>query len=336
MSGRLLIVSTAFHGIWRSVADAFEQQGWQVSAHLYDDYASFSAKAHNKLGHELPARLGMSTLDRRRSETGEAAALAVRTHKPDAVLVIKGDVLGDAFWDALDELRLPRASWLYDQLDAMHYSQSALTRIGGIATFSKSDSERLIAAGLTAAHVHLAFDPRFEPQGRRTPGVVFAGARYPARERLLLQLQSAGVPVRAYGRSWSHHPVDRLRTWEIKRPRIPAGRELARDEAHHVMEAADATVNVHGSQDGYTLRTFEAAGIGAVHLIDRPDVGDLYEPGEEILVYDGADELIELSRKAVLDRSWAEKIRTGGRARTLADHTFLHRARVIETLLMPA
>lgn len=336
MARRLLIVSTAFHGIWRSVADAFEQQGWQVSAHLYDDYASFSAKARNKLGHELPAKLALSTLDRRRAQTGEAAALAVRAHAPDAVLVIKGDVLGDAFWDALDERRLPRATWLYDQLGAMHYTSAALLRVGGIATFSRSDSERLTAEGLVASHVHLAFDPRFEPRGRRTPGVVFAGARYPARERLLLQLQSAGVPVRAYGRSWSHHPIDRLRTWEIKRPAIPAGRELARDDAHWVMEAADATVNVHGSQDGYTLRTFEAAGIGAVHLIDRPDVGELYEPGEEILVYDGPEELIELSRRASVDRRWAERIRAGGRARTLADHTFVHRAREIETLLLPS
>ena len=337
MAGRLLIVSTAFHGIWRSVADAFEQHGWHVSSHLYDDYPNLPAKVRNKLAYELPARLGRSTLDRRRARTGEAAARAVRSLAPDAVLVIKGDVLGDAFWDSLDDRRLPRATWLYDQLDAMHYGEAgtSLSRLGGIATFSRSDTQRLVEGGLIASHVHLAFDPSFQPRGERQRGVVFVGARYPSREELLLRVQAAGVPVRAYGRSWSHHPVDRLRTWEVRRPAIPAGRELPRSDAHRVMEAADATVNVHGSQDGYTLRTFEASGIGAVHLIDRPDVSDLYEPGEEILVYDSAEDLIDLCRRAAFDHAWAERIRQRGRARTLAEHTFAHRAGVIQGLLLP-
>ena len=335
MARRLLIVSTAFHGIWRSVADAFEQLGWDVSTHLYDDYASMRAKARNKLEHELPSRLGVSTLDRRRAQTGRVAGQAVREQAPDAVLVIKGDVLGGAFWDALDERRLPRATWLYDQLDAMHYTPADQTRLGGIATFSASDTQILVDRGLVARHVHLAFDPSFDPSGDRVPGVVFVGARYPSREQLLLQLQSAGVPLRAYGRSWSHHPVDRLRTWELSRPPIPGGRELARDDAHRIMEAADATVNVHGSQDGYTLRTFEASGIGAVHLIDRPDVDELYEPGKEILVYGGPDALVDLARRAAVDREWADRVRRNGRARTLAAHTFVHRARLIEGLLLP-
>ena len=250
----------------------------------------------------------------------------------DAVLTIKGDVLGGEFWDALDAQHTPRATWLYDQLGAMHFSQEGLPRLGGIASFSRTDSEQLKQAGFVSCHLHLAYDPTFEPTGRRDSGVVFVGARYPAREQLLLGLQGAGISVRAYGRSWSHHPVDRMRTLDLRRPDIPSGRELERRTAHHVMEAADATVNIHGSQDGYTLRTFEAGGVGALHLIDRPDVGDLYEPGVEALVYDGVEELTELCRRATVDRAWADDVRRRGRERTLAEHTFVHRARHLEAL----
>ena len=332
MERRLLIVSPAFHGIWRSVADAFEELGWDVASHLYDDYATFGAKLRNKLEHELPAKVGRDTLDRRRRQTGSAAAEAIRAARPDAVLTIKGDVLGAEYWDALDAQRTPRATWLYDQLGAMHFSREGLSRLGGIASFSRTDSEQLVQAGLVSRHVHLAYDPTFAPTGSREQGVVFVGARYPAREHLLLDLQELGVPVRAYGRSWSHHPLDRMRTLDLRRPALPSGRELDRRTAHRVMEAADATVNIHGSQDGYTLRTFEAGGVGALHLIDRPDVGDLYEPGTEALVYDGVEELTELCRRATIDRAWADDVRRRGRERTLAEHTFVHRARHLEAL----
>lgn len=332
MARRLLVVSPAFHGIWHSVSDAFEQLGWEVTAHLYDDYATFGAKLRNKVEHEIPAKLGRDTVARRRRENGRAAAVAVRAACPDVVLTIKGDVLGEEYWDELDRARLPRATWLYDQLSAMHFNDEALRRVGGIATFSRTDSVQLAGSGLTSSHVHLAYDPAFAPTGRRDGGVVFAGARYPAREQLLLDLQSAGISIRTYGRSWSHHPFDRLRTLDLRRPDIPSGRELDRRSAHEVMEAADATVNIHGAQDGFTLRTFEAPGVGAVHLIDRPDVDDLYEPDREVLVYNGVEELKDLCLRAAVDRDWAEELRRRGRERTLAEHTFVHRAKAIEPL----
>jgi spore maturation protein CgeB len=335
--GRLLIVSPAFHGIWRSVQSAFAGLGWDVATHRYDEYAGLTAKLRNKVRYELPERVGRSTRELRRRQLGAGAVQAVRTFRPDAVLTVKGDQLGPAYWDCLDELRLPRATWLYDQLAAMDHEQEELPRLGGIGSFSHHDTELLRDRGLTAEYVALGFDPAFTPTGSRTGGVVFAGARYPRREELLLGLQARGVPVVVYGRDWSRHPVDRARTWGARRPDLPSGRDLSRERMHRVMEAADATVNVHGShlggQDGFTLRTFEAAGIGAVQLIDRADVSQFYEPGSEVAVYDGAEELAELCRRAVDDLPWADRIRERGRHRTLAEHTFAHRAQVLASLL---
>ena len=292
MSTRLLIVSPAFHGIWRSVATAFEQRGFEVAHHLYDANVSLVAKSR----HHLTVSFPPGSDDRQRA--GWLSAWAVRLERQssarsrDVVLTIKGDVLGDQYWDSL--AGIPHATWLYDQLDAMSFPAEQWSTLGGIGSFSHSDTARIADAGCHSAYVALAYDPAFEPAPRRSSGVVFAGARYPQREQLLLAVQEAGVPLKAYGRSWSKHPYDRVRTWDLRRPPIPSGRDLTRLDAHRVMQAADATINIHGAQDGFTLRTFEASGIGAVHLIDRPDVVQFYEPGREVLVYDGVEELVEL------------------------------------------
>lgn len=331
MPTRVLLVSPAFHGIWSSVASALEQAGHEVVPHLYDENAGPAAKARHHLTVELPARLGRSTDQRLAERLGGAARDAVRQSRPDVVLTIKGDVLGAAYWESI--AGIPHATWLYDQLDAMRFTPEIWPAMGGIGSFSHTDTHRLRDSGITAAYVALAYDPAFRPGVGWTGGVVFAGARYPQREELLLRVQAAGVPVVAYGRSWSKHPFDRLRTWDLHRPAMPTARELSRPAFHEVMRAADATVNIHGAQDGFTLRTFEASGIGAVHLIDRPDVTEFYDPGTEVLVYEGVDELVELCRRASRDRSWSDALRVAGRRRTLAEHTFAHRASALLELV---
>ncbi|HET8931717.1 MAG TPA: glycosyltransferase, partial [Acidimicrobiales bacterium] len=99
-----------------------------------------------------------------------------------------------------------------------------------------------------------------------------------------------------------------------------------------MMAGATATINVHGDQDGFTMRTFEASGVGALQLIDRPDVGMHYEPGVEILTFDSAAEISELVARAHREPRWATRIRAAARKRTLAEHTFAHRARELEDL----
>ncbi len=192
--------------------------------------------------------------------------------------------------------------------------------------------ETLAAQGLHAVHVPLAYDPEVSFQPAPSNEVVFVGARYPGREALLTALAQRDVPVQAHGRDWSGHPVDRLPTWQLHQPAVPHDSDLDRPDAYAVMAGARATLNVHGDQDGFTMRTFEACGVGAVQLVDRADVSRHYEPGVELAVFGSAEEAVEPARRAAADRAWADGLRTAGRARTLAEHTFVHRARDLEAL----
>ena len=98
------------------------------------------------------------------------------------------------------------------------------------------------------------------------------------------------------------------------------------------MASSPATLNIHGDQDGFTMRTFEAPGVGGLQIIDRPDVSRYYNVGEEVLVYESVDELIELCKRVLIDPKWADRIREAGQKRTLAEHTFDQRIQALESL----
>ena len=144
-------------------------------------------------------------------------------------------------------------------------------------------------------------------------------------------LAEPGVPVRAFGRDWSTHPVDRLRTWEWRRPDLPAADATSsRADAYREMAAAVATLNIHGDQDGLTMRTFEASGVG------RPPADRPIGPRRALRARRPSAHLVETTR------SWSSCATSGarrdvgrrasgeaGRRRTLAEHTFDHRVAVL-------
>jgi spore maturation protein CgeB len=327
---RVLLVSPGFHGYHSAIAAALGARGHDVTTEVYDDHGGVAGRAWHQLRHQLPHRLGAGELRRLAREESLAAVAAVRQARPDAVVVVKGDTLGPDFWDSI--AGLPRVTWLYDEVRRTRWSLDRLAKVGPVATYSTRDDAAFRASGVDSRHLPLAYDHRLvpTPTQQRIPDVTFVGARYATRERVLLALQERGVRVRAHGRDWSGHPVDRLRTWRVSTPAVPSGRDLSRAGAYDLMAASVATLNLHGDQDGFTMRTFEAAGVGAVELVDRGDVADLYEPGVEVLPWTTPDELADLCRRAASDTTWSDAVRAAARRRTLAEHTFDHRVAVLE------
>ena len=335
---RILLVSPQFRGYWQAIAHALSRRGHEVSTYLYDHRPTVAGRIDHKLRFELPDRIGRAGTSALGAWTTQRAAEAVRQARPDVVVVIKGDVLGEEFWDAIDSCRAQTVTWFYDEIRRMtlaHATSEEFGRRRAIATYSGLDAADLSARlgqSTPVVHLPLAFDTSLPFVPRPSREVTFIGARYGDREPLLSALVSAGTPTRAYGRDWSRHPFDLLRTWSLRRPSIPADRDLDRAEAYGVMAGSQATINIHGDQDGFTMRTFEACGVGGLQLIDRADVTDLYEPGCELLVFTSAQELVELARRAAGDRAWSDRIRAAGQARTLAEHTFDARVPVLESL----
>ncbi len=329
---RILLVTPAFHGYGRSIADALVRAGHTVRLHEYDRNATRPAKVMHKLSHELPDRLTGNDAGHRRHgrRITELAVRAVTQTTCDVIITVKGDALGRDYWTALDDSGSRQLLWLYDELARMRFPRSVLESRSSIVSYSPHDVRALTGRGLRAAHVLDAYDHTIPIVPRPSEDVVFIGARYPARERLMTHLHASGVPVKAYGREWSNHPVDRLRTWRVRGTSVPSGRDVSRGTAYGITGGAVAALNSHTDQDGFTMRTYEIPGSGGLQLIDRPDVSDLYVPDEEVLVFTSDEELVQLSQRARVDRAWARRMAARARARTLAEHTFDHRVPILE------
>lgn len=327
----VLLVAPAFHGYGRSIAGALGRAGHHVVLHPYDLNESLTAKARVKVRHELPSRLGSDAGEHlRRKELTERATTLLRATRPDVVVTVKGDELGADYWAALDGSGARQLLWLYDELARMRFPDDVLDSRPSIVSYSPNDVTTLRARALRVEHVLDAYDHTVPYRPAPSDDVVFVGARYPDRERILTGLHERGIAVRAYGRDWSRHPVDRLRTWQARRPAVPSGRDVDRSTAYGLTSGAVAALNSHTDQDGFTMRTFELPGTGSVQLIDRPDVDQLYEPGREVIVFSGIDDLVDHCRRAHADRPWARAIAEAGRRRTLAHHTFDHRVPRLE------
>ncbi len=327
---RLLLISPAFHGYWRSIATAWRRRGYQVHTYVYDAHPTLTSKVAYQMREELPRRAGFKTAETSKRIVDREAARRIRVVKPHAIVVVKGDTLGQCFWEAAGDR--PVILWLYDELRRTKHTLQSVKPFSHIASYSKIDVARLRRVGVPSSHLPLAFDQNIAFHPRSSPEIVFVGARYDNRERLLTWLHDASIPVRAYGRDWSRHVRDRVRTWSLRRPPIPSGHDLPRPQAYGVMSGAFGCLNIHGDQDGFTMRTFEAGGVGALHLIDRADVSDYYDPGTEVAVFQTPEECAELSLRCFVDPQWADQLRDSARARTLAEHTFDHRVRTLEKL----
>lgn len=323
----ILLVGPRFHGYTASMGQALRALGHTVDVHEYDAVPTRADAVRNKIAHDLPGERGLAWQQR---WYDSRAVAALEGSRPDALLVVKGDVLSDAWWDAVDRWGGPTVVWFYDELARMGYSAERLAALPVVATYSSGDAETLRGRGVNAHHLPLGFDAH-QPW-TRTPvdAVTFIGARYPQREAMLRRLHEAGVPVRAYGRDWSRHPFDVVRSRHWRSPGVQSGRTLDRGAAYGVMAGSVATLNIHGVQDGFTMRTFEACGVGAVQLVDRPEVSAYFEPGEEVLVFTSEDELLDLTRRATAEPAWARGVAERGRARALAEHTLDHRMRTLE------
>ncbi|MGQ4568855.1 CgeB family protein [Dermabacteraceae bacterium P9123] len=319
----ILLVSPVFQGYYRGIAAALEELGYRVTTHVYDRPASFAGRLKNKALHELPEWLRPEGFAQR--VTQEALAV-YREVRPDAVITVKGDQLGDDWWFTLEADKTPRAVWMYDELRRMRFSDEQWAHMGPVCTYSSEDVATLRERGIDATHVPLGFDTHQQiVPSERVDALTFIGARYPNRERLLQEIHGMGCPVRAYGRQWSRHPIDIARTRAFADPGVPAGRDVERGAAYGVMAASLATLNIHGDQDGFTMRTFEACGVGAVQIIDREDVSQYYEPETEIIVANTPEGITDAFLELKKNHGKTEKMKRAAAKRTKSEHTIGHR-----------
>jgi spore maturation protein CgeB len=255
----------------------------------------------------------------------EAAVLELRT--PGNLVV---------FWDVDAPATLDRVHG--DAADPFH---ACIPRYDIVLTYGGGDPVIRAYHELGAracVPIYNALDPRTHhpvaPNPRFAADLGFLGNRLPDREARVEQFfldVAAARPGRSFllgGSGWGERPLPQNVVY--------AGHVYTRD--HNTFNCTPlAVLNINResmARYGFSppTRVFEAAGAGACLITDAWEGIELFlEPGREVLVaHTGGDVAAHLDQ---LDAGWARRIGDAALRRVLAEHTYDHRAALLEAVL---
>lgn len=335
-SGRLrvLLFGRARHDTAeRHCATALREMGHEVV--LFDpDAEPFDLSAYTQ--HPRLGRLARRAVDGRLVDRLRMKRLveSARRLRPDLVLVLAINRVSPAAVTQIDALGVPVVGWFQDHI--VNFERQLFLLAPYRALFFKDPHivERL-RRGAGLEHVHFlpeACEPSchrpLEPtdEDRRVFGcdVLIYGNLYPYRAKILESLE--GLDVKFFGQQpplWMNHPCRRW--W--------AGRALELDDKARALGCAKIVVSTShfGEVRSANARIFETAGIGAFQLADAPGASDFFIPGEEIVLFEGPNNLRALVEHYLPREEDRSRIARAGRARAHRDHTFRQRLeRLIE------
>jgi spore maturation protein CgeB len=129
-----------------------------------------------------------------------------------------------------------------------------------------------------------------------------------------------------------------LKLWGNRPQTLPASSPLHRcfqgevwgADMYQVLRRSRITLNSHidlAAREAGNMRLFEATGVGAFLLTDFKDNLDtLFAPDKEVAVWRSIDDCLKAIGRMIGDDNGRAAIAHAGHARTLAQHTYRHRA----------
>jgi spore maturation protein CgeB len=185
------------------------------------------------------------------------------------------------------------------------------------------------AMGIRAELNHLAFEPAIldalPEAGAADIDVSFVGTVSVDHQQRIALLEAV---ARRYD----------LKLWGNRPQALAASSPLHRcfqgevwgADMYHVLRRSRITLNSHidlAGREAGNMRLFEATGVGAFLLTDFKDNLDtLFAPDREVAVWRSIDDCLNVIGRALGDGGSRAAIARAGHARTMARHTYRHRA----------
>lgn len=152
--------------------------------------------------------------------------------------------------------------------------------------------------------------------------VSFIGARYGNRPLAIERLARAGIEVECFGSGWPNGPVDADRIPEIINASLIS------------LNFAGASVGDRPQERQVKARVFEIPASGGLLATESaPSLERYYRPGEEVVVFEGASDIVSKVRHYLEAPQERDRIAEAGYRRTASEHTYEHRfAELLERL----
>jgi spore maturation protein CgeB len=334
--------ATYYRGILRALAE----RGHRITFYESD---AFDRQQHRDIPDPSYARVIVY------SATGTSAVERCLKDAARADLIVKASgngVFDDLLEAAVITLKKPRnivAFWDVDApatLDRIHNNKTdpfraLIPQYDIIFTYGGGqpviDAYRALAAK-QCVPIYNALDPQTHhpvaPQHRYSADLSFLGNRLPDREARVEEFflrAAALLPRRQFllgGSGWENKPLP---------PNVNyVGHVYTRD--HNAFNCTPRTVlNINResmARYGFSpaTRVFEAAGAGACLITDAFEgIETFYEPNEEILVAQDGDDVASILQELQPHRAY--QIGQSALKRSLAEHTYAHRAALVDEAL---
>jgi hypothetical protein len=154
--------------------------------------------------------------------------------------------------------------------------------------------------------------------------VVFAGTASSYRQGVLEQLVEFGLAI--WGPGWKKTALK-----EYCRGELISAENFVRAYA-----GATLAINLHREAQGAPpdgachRRVFEVAAIGVPQLVDaRRELADHFAVGEEVMVWNGIEELRARVRQLLSDSHQRDAMSSAARQTAMKRHTYMHRCRTL-------
>jgi spore maturation protein CgeB len=197
--------------------------------------------------------------------------------------------------------------------------------------------ERFRRLGVSAEYLRAAFDERVLDRIRDAPAeqhdIVFVGALNRTQHRggnAVLAAAAESLPIDFWGY--------RAKTWPADSPirRRYHGEAWGLD-MFRVLRSARVALNRHIETAGEmanNMRLYEATGVGSLLLTDaKTNLAQLFVPGEEVVTYADADELVAKATYYLEHGDERGAIAAAGQRRTLREHTYARRMQELAEIL---
>jgi hypothetical protein len=344
---RVLIVDTCYEAFLRShyrqhpgLADRSYEAQWRSLMDTFFGTADAYSHFLGELGHDAHEVVvnceQLQAAWARQHEVavaGEQVLLAqVEEFQPDVVYLQNLHAVSDGM---MAELRR-RGALVVGQIASEAPPVERLRMFDLLLTSFPHFVDEFRAAGVDTEYFRIGFDPRVlerlgEPAVEHE--VVFVGALNGFRHRrgnAGLARAARRLPVEFWGYDlrgrmpWS--PIRRRylgEAWGIDMVRVLASSRVVLNR--HIGVAREYANN---------MRLYEATGVGSLLATDaKVNLGELFEPGREVVAYRDADDLVRQVRGLLADEDARREIAAAGQARTLRDHTYAVRMRELTEIL---
>ena len=267
---------------------------------------------------------------------GEITAAKAAEFKPDIILALAQAPLSPEAIHRLKELEIPVAFWFVEDFRTLPYWKEVASAYDHFFTIQKDEFHpELISAGVKdcyylpqAAHsdVHRPLELSFEQKKLYKADLSFMGAAYHNRVQSFPRLLDMDFKI--WGTGWELNSALGKRV-QNNNKRVTA------DETVNIYNAAKINLNLHSSLYHYGInpdgdfvnpRTFEIASCKGFQLLDsRSDLVNLFNLGEELVVFNSLCELKDQINFYIANPNMRGELASRSYHRVLAEHTIEHR-----------